>query len=169
MRRKQAYLMVCAFILIGRASAPFPVLGFDDGGRTSEYESFGDIGGRFSPYGEPSKRRARSDKLDGGWRGRQPSSQMPAAGTPGRGRLSDGYGVCPRRDLNERSVTESAILLCTQYSIALQECSIALQGIKNEKEPELLSMFQACLTGRNFPTEPSACRRSSDFHDERGR
>ena len=56
---------------------------------------------------------------------------------------------------------EAPVLLCTQYSIALQQCYIALQGVKAETEAELLGLFQDCLKGRNFATEPSACRRSA--------
>src|SRR5215471_14467187 len=49
---------------------------------------------------------------------------------------------------------EAPVLLCTQYYIALQ-------GVKAETEAELLGLFQDCLKGRNFATEPSACRRSA--------
>jgi hypothetical protein len=76
----------------------------------------------------------------------------------------EGGNTRPRS--KERTPDESPALLCTQYAVALQQCSIALQGFKNETESELLYMFQECLKARNFPVEPSVCRRSMVSPDE---
>jgi hypothetical protein len=151
---------------VGCACASYAVVGLG-GDRPRERET--DIARHIARYDDLWTDRERPDGFGGDSRGRQLGRQMPAPGPPERGRLPDGHGGRPQPQPSERPPSESCVLLCTQYSIALQECFMALHGLKDSKESELLSLFQACLKGRHFAAEPSVCRRSGDPSEDRGR
>jgi hypothetical protein len=144
----------------------YPVAGFN-GVKSRESGIDADAAVSFASCDDRLTRKLRCDGRPSQLWGRQPSSEISEAASPMRGRPADGYTVWP--EPKERCSMETSVLLCTQYSIALQQCFMALQGVKSEKEPELLAMFQACLKGRNFPAEPSVCRRNRDSLAEPGR
>lgn len=74
-------------------------------------------------------------------------------GLPGQPECAEG------RQPRQGAAAEPAILLCLQYLIALQTCSMALQELKNEKEQS--AWYRTCLEARYFATEPGVCRRTN--------
>jgi hypothetical protein len=149
---RRARFVGCGLVVAWCVSACYPALGFDEGnlgvlraGTNFDFDNF------------PTS-RVTSDLPPGTPPQHERSLVISANPTPAHGRAPDGHVLRP--PLREKTAIESPALLCAQYSVALLQCFIALQGLKSEPEPEPLSMFEACLRGRNFPTEPNVCRRT---------
>jgi hypothetical protein len=155
MRYEQIYLLGCALMVLGYASTTDPARGFD-GSERGRSVGVPDVVRCFERCDNLSVRKGGCDGCSDGLWERRPGAPTSATATE-HGHLPDWHPVTPLP--SESAPDESAILLCLQYVVALQQCFMALQGIKNEKEQ--LSMFHACLEGRYFSTEPSVCRRNT--------
>jgi hypothetical protein len=153
MRYRQTYLLGCAVMALGYASMAYPVSGFDgsEAGRSGRIADIVRCLTRCDSLAVPNETcDGCSDVL------RDRPGVPAAAAATARGHLPEWGPAGPLP--GENTPDEAAILLCLQYVIALQQCFMALQGIKNEREQ--LHMFRWCLEGRYFPIEPAVCRRN---------
>jgi hypothetical protein len=66
--------------------------------------------------------------------------------------------VPPQQHKEQPSATEAAALLCQQYSVALQECSVALRHVTTEAEFSIA--YRKCLDKAGFHDRPTVCQRS---------
>jgi len=159
MQHKGAYLLVCAIATTGWASVPGPAIGFD-GSKSGAPAQVPDFARDFKPDYDPPGSKEGCDGCQAKLHARQPGARTSAT-TREREDLLHGYAVpLPRL----RDPAQCPLFLCVQYAIALEQCFMAVQGI--EKETDRLALFQVCLRGQSFSSEPGVCRREAGTPDD---